>query len=90
MIRPSLITTMRCDMRSTSGQLRRDHDDRLALGRELVEQAVDLLLGADVDAARGLVEDQDVAVLDEPLGDDDLLLVAAGEVLARAGRSTAS
>ena len=44
---------------------------------------VDLLLGADVDAPRRLVEDQDVAVLDQPLRDNDLLLVAAGEELGR-------
>ena len=48
---------------------------------ELVEQPVDLLLGADVDAAGRLVEDEHVAVLGQPLGEDDLLLVAAGEVL---------
>ena len=41
-------------------QLRADHDDRLAFGGELVEQVVDLLLGAHVDTARGLIEDEDV------------------------------
>src|SRR6185436_16605491 len=55
-------------------------DDRLALVGELAQQDVDLLLGAHVDAARRLVEDEHVAVLREPLGDDDLLLVAAREV----------
>ena len=39
----------------------------------------DLGLGADVDAGGGFVHDQHVRVGAEPLGDDDLLLVAAGE-----------
>ena len=38
-------------------QLRRDHDDALPLCGELVDDRVDLELGAHVDAARGLVED---------------------------------
>ena len=36
-----------------------DQDDRHALGRQLRNDAVDLGLGADVDAARRLVEDQE-------------------------------
>ena len=43
------------------------------------EQRVDLILRAHVDAAGRLVEDQDVGVAFQPLGHDDLLLVAAGE-----------
>ena len=62
------------------GQLRRDHHDRLALGGQIVEQSVDLGLRPDIDAARRLVEDQDVGVAREPLRDDDLLLVAARQV----------
>ena len=38
---------------------------------------MDLDLGPDVDAARGLVQDQDPRLRGEPLGEDDLLLVAA-------------
>jgi hypothetical protein len=41
---------------------------------------VDLLDGADVDAARRLVEDHQRGLLHERLGDDDLLLVAAREL----------
>ena len=52
----------------------------LAFGGQLVEQVVDLLLGAHVDAARGLIEDEDVHLGGQPLGDDDLLLVATREV----------
>ena len=41
---------------------------------------VDLGLGADVDAARRLVEDQHARVHGQPLAEHDLLLVAAREV----------
>ena len=63
------------------GQFRRDHDDRLALLRQIVQQAVDLALRAHVNAAGRLVEDQDVGVDRQPLADDHLLLVAARKVL---------
>src|SRR5690606_1911804 len=42
-------------------------------------ELVDGPLGPDVDAAGGLVHDDDAGVGDEPLGQDDLLLVAAGQ-----------
>ncbi len=64
-------------------QLGRDHDDRLALGGQRVDQPVDLGLRADVDAARRLVEEQDVAIAQQPLRDHDLLLVAARQQLDR-------
>ena len=59
--RPSCITMMRSLMPSTLRHLRGDHDHRDALAGELRDQPVDLGLGADVDAARRLVEDQDAA-----------------------------
>ena len=40
-----------------------------------------IFLGAYIDAARGFIEDQDVAISDEPSPDDDLLLIAARQVL---------
>ena len=43
-------------------------------------------LGADVDAAGGLVEDQQLGLGDQPAGEQHLLLVAAGEVAHRARR----
>ena len=79
-MRPSHITTMRWDMRRISGNSDEIMMIDLPSRDEVVEQPVDLLLGAHVDAAGGLVEDEDVAVLEQPLADDDLLLVAAGEV----------
>ena len=59
------------------GQLGGDHQHREALARELGHQAVHLGLGADVDAARRLVDDQDLRAGGEPLAEHDLLLVAA-------------
>ena len=59
------------------GELGGDHQDREALPGELGEQPVHLGLGADVDAAGGLVDDQQLGIGGQPLGDDDLLLVAA-------------
>ena len=47
---------------------------------ELGDQPVDLGLGADVDAARGLVEQQHPALAQQPAREHDLLLVAAREL----------
>ena len=62
------------------GQLRRDHDDRLSLFDELLQQSIDFRFGAHVDAARRLVDDQDLGIGIEPLGEDNLLLIAPAEV----------
>ena len=56
-----------------------DHDDGLSFLRKLRHELVNFALRADINAARRLVEDQHVAVAQEPFGNDDLLLVAAGE-----------
>ena len=42
-------------------QLGRDDDDRFALRREAFDQAVDFRLRSDIDAARRLVEQKDLA-----------------------------
>ena len=59
----------------------------------LAEQLVDLALGADIDAARRLVDQQDGAVGIEAAGDQAFLLVAAAESLrigvVRTGRADA-
>src|SRR5699024_5634249 len=60
-------------------------DDRLAAGSELVEQLIDLLLGPDVDPSGRLIEDQDIAVLQEPATDPDLLLIDARQDLSELG-----
>ena len=67
------------------GQLGADHQHREALARELGHQPVHLGLRADVDAARRLVDDQDLRARGEPLAEHDLLLVAAGQEADRVG-----
>ncbi len=62
------------------GQLRTDQDDADTLGGQLVHHFVDGVLGADVDAPGGLVEEHDPGIPEQPFADDDLLLVAAREV----------
>ncbi len=72
------------------GQVGADNQDRLARGGLFADQAIDLGLGADVDAAGRLVQEQDVGSLVEQSCQCHLLLVAAGKVrrdLARARRS---
>ena len=64
-------------------QLRRDHDDAGAARGQPIHQVVDLDLRADVDAARGLVEDEDAARARQPLPEHDLLLVAAAQLSNR-------
>ena len=64
-------------------QLRRDHDDPATFRGQRLDQVVDLGLGADVDAARRLVEEQDLRARHDPAADDRLLLVAAAEVADR-------
>ena len=62
------------------GQLGGDDDDGFAGVGERVDDLVDLVLRADVDAAGRLVEDENVRLGEQPLAEDDLLLVAAGEL----------
>src|SRR5207248_3358068 len=49
-------------------------------GGEGVDDLVDGGFGADVDAAGGLIEQEDVDIVVKQAGDGDFLLVAAGEV----------
>ena len=69
-------------------ELDRDEQDRLAAVAQRDDLLVDELDGADVDAARRLADQQHLGVALHLAGDDDLLLVAAGEVggLEVAGR----
>ena len=46
---------------------------------EAIDQIVDVAPRGDIDAARRLVEDEDVSIAGEPLGEHDLLLVAAAQ-----------
>src|SRR5260370_40368124 len=56
-----------------------DHQYRDAPVSEAPQHIVDLLFGPDVDAARRLVKDQHFWPHREPFGEDDLLLIAAGQ-----------
>src|SRR5215212_6872994 len=58
-----------------------DHDDGLALRRQLLEDAHDLLGGLRVEVARGLVGEEDRGAVDERPGDRDALPLAAGELV---------
>ena len=56
-----------------------DDDDAHPVLHKPVQQLVDLLARAHVDAPGRLVEDQNTGIAGEPFRDDDLLLVAAAE-----------
>ena len=60
-------------------QFGRDHHDGPALSGECIQQLVDLILSADINAASGFVEKQDLAIPRKSFRDDDLLLIAAGQ-----------
>ena len=71
---PSHITSTRSDNRSSSG-ISEDHDhDSQSLSGQAEDELIDLLFGADVNAARRLVEQQDAGSCRQPLADRDLLL----------------
>ena len=61
-------------------QLGGDEQHRHAVVGESDDELLDLGLGADVDAAGRLVEDQQLGLGDQPAGQQHLLLVAAAEV----------
>ena len=78
-MRPSRMTMTRSDMPMISGI----SEDTMMTARpsrgKLAHEFVDGGLRADVDALGRLVEDDDLRLGRQPLGDHDLLLVAAGE-----------
>lgn len=60
-------------------ELGRDDEQRFALGAQVLDQADDLRMGADIDATRRLVENEKVRFRGQSAGEDHLLLVAAGQ-----------
>src|SRR5581483_366551 len=54
-------------------------EDALSGRRELVDDAVDLLLCRDVDSPRRIVEEKNIQAQQEPAGKQCLLLVAAAQ-----------
>ena len=57
-----------------------DHENGDALLGECLRCAIDLGLRADVDSARGFVEDEHLRVHRQPFAQNDFLLIAAGEI----------
>src|SRR5699024_10302210 len=56
------------------------HDNALALLDKAVHDVVNLDLCADVDTTGRLVENEDIGIRVDPLTDNNLLLVAAGQL----------
>ena len=75
----SCITKMRSAQAEDLEHLGGDEHDRHPLLEQLRHQREHLGLGADVDPARRLVEQEHLRLVHEPAGDHDLLLVAARE-----------
>ena len=67
-------------------QLAREHDDRRALVGQRPDEVVDLVLGADVDAAGRVEQQHHPQAGGQPASDRHLLLVAAGEAADLARR----
>ena len=59
--------------------LAREHHDAHAVGAEPLERRVDLALRHDVDAPRGIVQQEHLRIGREPACEDHLLLAATGE-----------
>ena len=78
--RPSRMVTMRSLIASTSGSSEEMAMTAMPGSRHVEEKIVHLDLGADIDAARRLVDDQHLGPERQPAGQHDLLLVAAGQV----------
>src|SRR5258706_3503981 len=61
------------------GEFARDHHHGTTLARQALDQEIDVALGADIDAARGLVQHDDLRRRMQHLREGELLLVAAGQ-----------
>ena len=66
-----------------------DHENGGAVVHQAVEQPEYLGLGADIDAARRLVENEELRIGIEPFADDDFLLIAARQSCRPAGAASA-
>src|SRR5262249_39981859 len=60
-------------------EVRRDQQHRLTAVRELIDDAVYLRLGTDIDSTCRLVEEHDLRIECEASGEHDLLLIASGK-----------
>ena len=85
--RPSHSTRMRSHSVISSGSSLDVTMIPSPLPAEPVDDRVEFRLGADVDAARRVVEQQHARVRSQPAGDDALLLIAAGQARNRRFRA---
>ena len=61
-------------------EFRGNHNHAHSVIAELPQHTVDLILGAHVNTAGGLIQNNDFRVHGEELGYHDLLLIAAGQI----------
>ena len=78
--RPPAITRIRSASPSSSGISEEITSKRDSFPRKLGDEAIDFGLGADIDAARGFIEDQHFRTAREPTPKHDLLLIAPGQI----------
>ena len=78
-ISPSCMTATRSLSVTISSMSLLIEDDRRALVSEPANEAMDLGLGADVDALRGFIEEHDARLERQPFAEHDLLLISAAE-----------
>ena len=76
------------EQRSSSGSSELTRMTPLPAAARLVDDAVDVLLGADIDAAGGVVEEQHGGIAQQPARQQDLLLIAAAQRAHRRHRAT--
>ena len=88
--RPPAITRIRSASPSSSGISEEITNKRDPFRGKLGDEAIDFGLGADIDAARGLVEDQHFRAARQPTPKHDLLLIASGQIGHRMRRGSAS
>ena len=79
------MTAIRSQIPNSSGRYELTTRIALPCGGQLADQAIDLGLGADVDAAGRLVQEQDVGLLVEQPRQGHFLLVAARKARRRSG-----
>ena len=61
------------------GHVGSDQQHRDAVARDTGDKLINLDLGLDVDADRGLIDDQDVSPRGQPFRDRDFLLISTGK-----------
>ncbi len=61
------------------GQIAGNDQNRQSFAHEFAHQRIDLGLGADIDAARGFIDDQHARLRREPFRQHDLLLIATAQ-----------